>query len=65
MDTEFQARATSLVNDLGLTALRGRTAVEALADGTPPRDIWLALCAEMDVPESRRYGVGRQEPRAR
>lgn len=65
MDTEFQARATSLVNDLGLTALRGRTAVEALADGTPPRDIWLALCAEMDVPESRRYGVGRQEPRGR
>jgi hypothetical protein len=65
VDTEFQARATSLVNDLGLTALRGRTAVEALADGTPPRDIWLALCAEMDVPESRRYGVGRQEPRGR
>ncbi|WAA67657.1 DUF3046 domain-containing protein [Microbacterium oxydans] len=65
VDDEFQTRATSLVHDLSLTALRGRTAVEALADGTPPREIWLALCAEMDVPESRRYGVGRQEPRGR
>lgn len=65
VDTEFDARASSLVNDLGLTALRGRTAVEALADGTPPRQIWLALCAEMDVPDSRRHGVGRQEPRGR
>ncbi|WP_337003404.1 MULTISPECIES: DUF3046 domain-containing protein [unclassified Microbacterium] len=65
VDTEFQARASALVNDLGLSALRGRTSVEALADGTPPREIWLALCAEMDVPESRRHGVGRQEPRGR
>ncbi|MCE0508074.1 DUF3046 domain-containing protein [Microbacterium aurugineum] len=63
VDTEFQARASSLVNDLGLSALRGRTALEALADGTPPREIWLALCVEMDVPENRRHGVGRLEPR--
>lgn len=65
VDTEFRAQASSLVNDLGLSALRGRTALEALDDGTPPREIWLALCAEMDVPENRRHGVGRQEPRGR
>ena len=65
VDVEFQARSTSLVNDLALSALGGRTATEALADGTAPREIWLALCAEMDVPEARRYGVGRQEPRGR
>ena len=65
VETEFQARASSLVNDLGLSAVGGRTAVEALADGTPPREIWLALCAEMDVPDNRRHGVGRQEPRGR
>ncbi|PVE95884.1 MULTISPECIES: DUF3046 domain-containing protein [unclassified Microbacterium] len=65
VETEFQARASSLVNDLVLGALGNRTAVEALADGAPPRDIWLALCAEMDVPENRRHGVGRQEPRRR
>ncbi|GAA2927762.1 DUF3046 domain-containing protein [Microbacterium luteolum] len=65
VETEFQARASSLVNDLVLGALGNRTAVEALADGAPPRDIWLALCAEMDVPDNRRHGVGRQEPRRR
>ena len=65
VDTEFGARASSLVNDLVLGTVGGRTASEALADGVPPRDIWLGLCAEMDVPESRRHGVGRQEPRRR
>jgi pyrimidine operon attenuation protein/uracil phosphoribosyltransferase len=65
VDTEFGARASSLVNDLVLTGLHGRTALESLTDGTPPREIWLALCAEMDVPDERRHGVGRQEPRGR
>ena len=65
VDTEFQARASSLVNDLVLGPLGNRTALEALGDGAPPRDIWLALCAEMDVPENRRHGAGRQEPRRR
>jgi hypothetical protein len=65
VETEFQARASSLVNDLVLGVLGNRTSVEALADGVPPRQIWLALCAEMDVPENRRHGVGRQEPRRR
>ncbi len=65
VETEFQARASSLVNDLVLGVLGNRTSVEALADGVPPREIWLALCAEMDVPENRRHGVGRQEPRRR
>jgi hypothetical protein len=65
VDTEFQARASSLVNDLVLGTLGNRTALEALEDGAPPRDIWLALCAEMDVPENRRHGAGRQEPKGR
>ncbi|MBT2485610.1 MULTISPECIES: DUF3046 domain-containing protein [unclassified Microbacterium] len=65
VDTEFQARATSLINDLVLGGLGGRTAAEALTDGTPPREIWLALCVEMDVPDNRRHGVGRQEPKRR
>ena len=65
VEAEFQARGTSLVNDLVLAAVGNRTPLEALADGVPPRDIWLALCEEMDVPDSRRHGVGRLEPRAR
>jgi hypothetical protein len=41
------------------------TAREALDAGVPPRDIWLALCSETDVPATRRYGVGRLDPRER
>jgi hypothetical protein len=37
--------------------------MDALAAGVPPRDVWLALCIEADVPESRRHGVGTRDPR--
>lgn len=62
VDDEFGGRADSLVNDLILASL-GRTAREALDAGMPPRDIWAALCDETDVPATRRYGVGRLDPR--
>ncbi|WP_334147457.1 DUF3046 domain-containing protein [Microbacterium sp.] len=65
VEAEFDGRAPALVNDLVLSPLAGRTAAEALADGTPPRQIWFALCDEMDVPEARRHGAGRLEPRKR
>jgi len=63
--SEFGGRASTLMNDLVLGALEGRTALEALDAGVPPREIWLALCAEADVPPQRRYGVGRLDPRQR
>lgn len=62
---EFGGRATSLLADLVLADVGNRTSAEALDAGVPPREIWLALCAETDVPESRRYGAGRLEPRRR
>ncbi|MFE6733946.1 DUF3046 domain-containing protein [Microbacterium sp. NPDC057650] len=62
VDDEFGARATALTQDLVLSSI-GRTAIEALDDGVSPREIWLALCEEADVPAIRRYGVGRLEPR--
>jgi hypothetical protein len=65
VDVEFGGRASSLVSDLVLTRMGDRTAAEALAAGVPPREIWLALCAEMDVPLERRHGAGRMEPRKR
>nr|WP_314841373.1 DUF3046 domain-containing protein [uncultured Microbacterium sp.] len=65
VDDEFGSRGSSLVSDLVLTDLSGVTSEEALAAGVPPRDIWIALCAEADVPPERRYGVGRIEPRRR
>jgi len=65
VDAEFGARGPSLVSDLALTDVSGRTAQEALDAGVPPRDIWLALCEETDVPLERRHGAGRLEPRRR
>ncbi|WP_022886993.1 DUF3046 domain-containing protein [Glaciibacter superstes] len=47
-----------LMRDLVLSALGGVTAEQALAAGRPARDVWLALCAETDVPKSRWYGAG-------
>lgn len=63
VDAEFGVRGAALVIDLTLPALAGRTAAQAMDAGVPPREVWLALCAEMDVPESRRHGVGRLTPR--
>lgn len=60
---EFGPRGDALMADLVLADLSGRTAAQALEAGVPPRDIWLALCAQTDVPPERRYGVGRLEPR--
>ncbi len=63
VEDEFGARSVALMTDLVLGAVGNRTASEALDAGVPPRDIWLALCDENDVPPARRYGVGRLEPR--
>jgi len=65
VEREFGARAATLVSDLGLPGIGGRTAQEALAGGIAPRDVWMALCVEMDVPVSHRHGAGRQDPHAR
>lgn len=62
---EFGAGADAVVTDLVLSQVGGRTASEAIAAGVEPRDVWLALCEELDVPAARRYGVGRLEPRRR
>jgi hypothetical protein len=62
---EFGPRAPALLNDLVLTEVGDRTAAQAIEAGIPPREVWLALCAETDVPLSRRHGVGRLEPRRR
>ncbi|MFV0318796.1 MAG: DUF3046 domain-containing protein [Microbacterium sp.] len=59
---EFGARGDALIADLTLSTLGHRTAAEALAEGEPAGEIWLALCEEMDVPLSRRHGAGRIEP---
>ncbi|MGW9114128.1 DUF3046 domain-containing protein [Microbacterium sp. NPDC055683] len=62
VDAEFGGSASSLVSDLVLPGI-GRTAREALDAGVAPGEIWASLCAEMDVPAERRYGVGTLAPR--
>lgn len=49
----------ALVRDLALGELGDLSAESAIAAGVPVRDIWVALCAAMDVPAERRYGVGQ------
>ena len=65
VDDEFGGQGASLIADLALAGVGHRTAAQALADGIDPRDIWLALCIETDVPPARRHGVGMMEPRRR
>jgi len=60
---EFGARSGALLADLVLPTINGRTAAQAISDGVPPREVWIALCDETDVPAERRYGAGRLEPR--
>lgn len=62
---EFGSRGPTLLADVILGDLGDRTAAQALEDGVPPREIWLALCEQLDVPAERRYGAGRLEPRRR
>lgn len=63
MAEEFgDAYAGVLMRDHWLTALGG-TAREALDRGVPAREVWSALCDEMQIPPERRYGRGLAEPR--
>ncbi len=66
MTAEYgDAYAAVLRRDLVLGSLNGRTAEQALSDGVSPREVWGALCTATDVPEARRHGAGRPEPRQR
>jgi len=64
MNDEFgESYAASLASRHLLHALGDRTVNEALDAGEPPRTVWLALCDDMGVPESRRLGVDRKPQR--
>jgi hypothetical protein len=63
MNDEFgPTYAGTLARDHVVGSLGNRTVLQALEEGEPPRAVWLALCDDMDVPESRRLGV---EPKPR
>ena len=55
MEGEFGAvRAASLSRDHVFAQLGGRTVEEALEAGIDPREAWLAVCEEYDLPPARR-----------
>lgn len=61
VDDEFgAAQGRTLVRDHVVAALEHRTAAQALEAGVEPRDVWLALAADLQVPRERWYG--REEP---
>ena len=65
MDEEFgEGYARLLARTHVIGSLGGRTAQEALEAGERPREVWVALCEDMDVPEERRLGKDRT-PRRR
>ena len=55
--------AQALAHSHVLGSLGDQTAEEALEAGLPPRQVWLALVRDLDVPESR--WLGREEPHRR
>ncbi|GAB94280.1 hypothetical protein BJY21_004034 [Kineosphaera limosa] len=60
MDDEFGgAYARTLAVHQSLPDLGGRTADEALTQGVPPRQVWDAVCEQMQVPIERRLGIDR------
>ncbi len=56
---EFGAAYGQVVlHDVALTALGSRTAHQALRDGLPCAEVWIALCRECDIPPQRWHGRG-------
>ena len=61
MDDVFGAAyARSLARDHVVGALGNRSPQAALDAGTPPREVWLALCRDMDVPQE--HWLGKEAP---
>ncbi|GAA3851243.1 DUF3046 domain-containing protein [Saccharothrix violaceirubra] len=55
MANEFgQVRAELMASDHVLSALGGRTPDQALDEGIPAKEIWVAVCDAFEVPEHRR-----------
>lgn len=55
-------QARTLCREVVLGEIGHRTPDHALEEGVDPRTVWRALCTAMDVPDSRRHGVGLKRP---
>jgi hypothetical protein len=62
MRDEFGAAyAATLAREHVVSALGERTAEQALAAGVDGREVWLAMCADLQVPRER--WLGKDDPR--
>jgi hypothetical protein len=55
----------SLVEDLVLTSLGGRTAAQAVREGDDPQRVWDAVCVEMELGEAARWRHRGEEKKRR
>ncbi|SIR86214.1 DUF3046 domain-containing protein [Williamsia sterculiae] len=56
MRNEFGTMASdSMLRDHVLSDLGNRTGAVAIEEGVDPREVWLALCRDFDVPRDRWY----------
>lgn len=61
MDDEFgSGYSRILANSHAIHSLGDLSADEALNDGVGPREVWRALCSDLDVPPERWLGRDRQ-----
>jgi hypothetical protein len=61
VEDEFgAAQGRALARDHVVGTLGHRTAEQAIAAGEDPREVWFALCDDLQVPAERRWG--RDEP---
>ncbi len=51
-----------IIRDHWLASMNG-TAQDALNRGESARDVWFALCEDLQVPPAERYGRGLIDPR--
>lgn len=57
-----EAYAAVLAREHWLVSLGG-TAQDALDRGEPARNVWYALCEDLQVPRAQRHGRGLIDPR--
>lgn len=50
MTEQFGRQVDAMLADHVLVELGGQTGAEAIEAGVDPRDVWVALCRDFDVP---------------
>jgi hypothetical protein len=60
MTDEFGAAYAAVIKrDLVLGQVGDKTAEKAIAAGVDPREVWLAICATLEVPKERWHGLNK------